>query len=76
MWPAETWVDPVHAALHPFGASFRLFKIGPGDFVSLHAGVAVRVDDRNNLERLCGHLSRPAVSEKLLSPTSNDNIRY
>jgi len=24
----------VHPALHPFGASLRLFEIAPGDFVS------------------------------------------
>jgi hypothetical protein len=30
---------------------------------SLHAGVAVRADDRKKLERLCRYISRPAVSE-------------
>jgi len=43
---------------------------------SLHAGVAVRSDERKKLERLCRYISRPAVSEKRLSLTSNGNIRY
>jgi hypothetical protein len=43
---------------------------------SLHAGVAASSDERKKLERLCRYVSRPAVSEKRLSLTSNDNIRY
>ena len=43
---------------------------------SLHAGVAARADERKKLERLCRYVSRPAVSEKRLSLTPNDNIRY
>jgi hypothetical protein len=43
---------------------------------SLHAGVAARSDERKKLERLCRYISRPAVSEKRLSLTSNGNIRY
>lgn len=43
---------------------------------SLHAGVAARADERKKLERLCRYISRPAVSEKCLSPTSGGNIRY
>jgi hypothetical protein len=43
---------------------------------SLHAGVAARSDERKKLERLCRYVSRPAVSEKRLSLTSNGNIRY
>ncbi len=57
-------------------ASLRLFKIAPGDYVSLHAGVAARADERKKLERLCRYISRPAVSEKRLSLTPNGNIRY
>ncbi len=38
---------------------------------SLHAGVAARADERKKLERLCRYISRPAVSEKRLSLTSN-----
>jgi len=57
-------------------ASLRLFKIAPGDFVSLPAGVAARADERKKLERLCRYISRPAVSEKRLSLTPNGNIRY
>ncbi len=43
---------------------------------SLHAGVATRADEHQKLERLCRYISRPAVSEKRLSLTSNGNIRY
>ncbi len=43
---------------------------------SLHAGVAAKADERKKLERLCRYVSRPAVSEKRLSLTSNGNIRY
>ena len=43
---------------------------------SLHAGVATRADERKKLERFCRYISRPAVSEKRLSLTSNGNIRY
>jgi len=48
---------------------------------SLHAGLAARCDERKKRERpggvpLCRYISRPAVSEKRLSLTSNGNIRY
>jgi hypothetical protein len=43
---------------------------------SLHAGVAVRADERKKLERLCRYIARPAVSEKRLSLTPNGNVRY
>ena len=54
----------------------RLFKIAPGDLVSLHAGVAARKDERKKLERLCRYIARPAVSEKQLSLLSNGHVRY
>jgi hypothetical protein len=44
--------------------------------VSLHAGVAARVDERKKLERLCRYVSRPAVAEKRLSLTPNGSVRY
>jgi len=44
--------------------------------LSLHAGVAARADQRQKLERLCRYISRPAISEKRLSVTPNDNVRY
>jgi hypothetical protein len=53
-----------------------LFKIAPGDFVSLHAGVMARANERQKLERLCRYISRPAVSEKRLSLTTNGQVRY
>ncbi len=43
---------------------------------SLHAGVSARADQRDKLERLCRYISRPAVSEKRLSLTSNGLVRY
>jgi len=38
--------------------------------------VSARANERKKLERLCRYISRPAVSEKRLSLTSNGNIRY
>ena len=43
---------------------------------SLQTGVAAKAHERKKLERLCRYISRPAVSEKLLSLTSNSNVRY
>ena len=60
----------------PLRASLRLFKIAPGDFVSLQAGVAARADQRQKLERLCRYISRPALTEQRLSLTPNANVRY
>ena len=42
---------------------------------SLHAGVAARAEQRQKLEWLCRCISRPAISEKRLSPTPNGNVR-
>ena len=42
---------------------------------SLHAGVAAKAYQRDKLERLCRYISRPAVSEKRLSLTSNGYVR-
>jgi hypothetical protein len=57
-------------------ARLRRFIITPGDFVSLHAGVAARADQRQKLERLCRYVSRPATAEKRLLLTPNDKVRY
>ena len=35
---------------------------------SLHAGVAIKAHQREKLERLCRYITRPAISEKRLSP--------
>ena len=48
---------------------------------SLHAGVAAQAGQREKLDRsggvpLCRYISRPAVSEKRLSLTTNDQVRY
>ncbi len=43
---------------------------------SLHAGVATRAHDRDQLERLCRYITRPAVSTKRLSLTRHGKVRY
>jgi hypothetical protein len=43
---------------------------------SLHAGVAIKANERAKLERLCRYITRPAVSTKRLSLTRNGQIRY
>ena len=43
---------------------------------SLHAGVAVKANERDKLERLCHYITRPAVSEKRLSLTKDGDVRY
>lgn len=43
---------------------------------SLHAGLAAEAHERDKIERLCRYISRPAVSEKRLSLTSNGKVRY
>ncbi|MBL8201475.1 MAG: transposase, partial [Chromatiales bacterium] len=41
---------------------------------SLHAGVAVRGDDRKTLERLCRYITRPALAESRLSLTAQGGV--
>ena len=43
---------------------------------TLHAGVAVRGDDRKTLERLCRYITRPALAEGRLSLTPQGRVRY
>ena len=43
---------------------------------SLHAGAAVRANQRNKRERLCRTISRPALSEQRLSLTAGGKVRY
>ena len=43
---------------------------------SLHAGVATKAHERDQLERLCRYVARPAVSTQRLSLTRNGQIRY
>lgn len=47
------------ACAEPFGDG-----VGQAAGFSLQAGVAARADERQQLERLCRYLARPAVSEK------------
>jgi hypothetical protein len=42
---------------------------------SLHAGVAVRANQRNKRERLCRYIARPALSEQRLSLTAAGKVR-
>jgi hypothetical protein len=37
---------------------------------------AALAGERQKLERLCRHISRPAIPEKRLSLTPNGNVRY
>ena len=67
-----------------------MFKIAPGDFVTLHAGVAAKASQRDKvrsrsdregalgykLERLCRYITRPAITEKRLSLTNHGKVRY
>lgn len=43
---------------------------------SLHAGVSAKADERDKLERLCRYITRPPVSTKRLSLTTQGHIRY
>jgi hypothetical protein len=50
-----------------------LFHLVVADF-SLHAGVAAKANERQELKRLYRYISRPAVSEKGLSLTAHGQI--
>lgn len=43
---------------------------------SLHVGVAAKAHERTKPDRLCRYISRPALSEKRLSLTTNGKVRY
>ena len=43
---------------------------------SLHAGVAAARHERQQLERLCRYITRPAIAEPRLSLTPTGNVRY
>jgi hypothetical protein len=51
---------------------------GPGNVAgfSLHAGVAVKVSQRDKLERMCRYICRPPVSERRLFLTERGDIGY
>ena len=42
----------------------------------MHAGVAARAHQRAQCERLCRHISHPAIPGKRLSLTRNADVRY
>ncbi len=54
------------------------FEPGAGQVggFSLHAGVAVKANQRDKLERLCRYISRPPVAERRLSLTAQGKVRY
>ena len=62
--------------LPPGAGRDRHARLAKAAGFSLHAGVAARAGQRDKLERLCRYISRPAVSEKRLSLTSNGQVRY
>jgi hypothetical protein len=41
---------------------------------SLHAGIACKSHQRKKLERLCRHITRPAIAERRLSLANNGNV--
>ena len=43
---------------------------------SLHAGVAVKANEREKLERICRYIARPAVAEERLSTNENGDVIY
>lgn len=43
---------------------------------SLHAGVAAEAHESHKLEKLCRYITRPAISEKRLSISPQDRVRY
>lgn len=43
---------------------------------SLHAGVAIKANQRDQLERVCRYIARPAISSERLSVTPQGKIRY
>lgn len=55
-----------------FGAD----PVGQLSGFSLHAGVAVKANEREKLEKICRYIARPAISEKRLSVTSRGQIKY
>lgn len=43
---------------------------------SLHAGVAIKANQRDQLERICRYIARPAISSQRLSLTPQGKVRY
>jgi hypothetical protein len=43
---------------------------------SLHAGVFANADEPDKLERLCGNISRPAISKQCLTMTGHGKVHY
>lgn len=71
------FVFTLHGRQRTLPACDEPFDDGVGKVAgfSLQAGVAARADQRQTLERLCKHISRPAISEQRLSLTPNGYVR-
>ena len=46
------------------------------DGLSLHAGVTIAANQREQLERLCRYVSRPPVASERLALTASGQVRY
>ncbi len=60
----------------PAGDQGQTHAAGNVGGFSLHAGVAIRANQRNKRERLCRYIARPALSEHRLSLTAAGKVRY
>jgi hypothetical protein len=54
----------------------RFSPVAKAGGFSLHAGVAVQLQERKKLEHLCSYVARPAVSEQRLAMTRDGRVRY
>ena len=66
-------LQTVPARDHPTPTKPHLATVGG---FSLHAGVAVRANDRQTLERLCRYITRPALATGRLALTPQGRVRY
>ena len=76
----QAQVIPIRGQRHvPAGQDLRDrhdLELRVGRQEGLHTGVATKAHERKKRERLCRYVARPAISEKRLSLTPNDNVRY
>ena len=71
------FLDGVYVDSPDGAARFRWVKAPTSaEITQLAHAIAHRADERKKLERLCGYISRPAVSEKRPSLTPNGSVRY
>ncbi len=60
----------------PAGTALRIAGLGIADLVIEIAGIAAQPWERKKLERLVRYVTRPAISERRLSLTSQGLVRY